>query len=526
MRKVGRWLLGAGLPLAALPAVLSTHPYPWLPGALQGLVPAALVLLAYVPLLVAFARDPRPRWVLGFGAVWWGLTVIWLCGLDPLLGPACWAVTVGLVVAWTLLLGWALCRVRRLWGLDAYLWLAPFVWTAYEKLKGTTSLVSPWGSAFNAFWRLPVLLQVIELTGPFALSFVIVMVNAGLARWLLRRDGRQLRLGLGLLAGLAAYGALRLATLDLTAGEPRRVALVQPNIAFEDKRTLDPHILLRDALDLTSTARPGADLTIWPETTAAWIGLDRSQFEPTRELVRAQRTTLLAGTIHTCVGDGSWTPALLNGALVFAPDGELAGFQGKVRIVPFGEYTPGRRYWPLRVLARYSPQFFASRAHRRLDTPAGPLGVAICFEGIFPADCRTLVRAGAQALVVMTNDDQLLQTGARQHYQQAVFRCVETRRWMARCANGGVSAVIDPAGRVVAQTRWKQRTVLDSSLRLRGGRTPFVRLGDWFGWLSVIIAVVATWGPGRQRRARGAHRSGAVGAKDGENDGQGTDSGA
>ena len=102
-------------------------------------------------------------------------------------------------------------------------------------------------------------------------------------------------------------------------------------------------------------------------------------------------------------------------------------------------------------------------------------------------------------LVVMTNDDQLQQSGAREHYQQAVFRCIENRRWMARCANGGISAVIDPLGRVTTASLWNQRTVLPGTAYRRHDRSPMVRWGEWFGAVCLLVSVAAAFWPSSPR---------------------------
>jgi apolipoprotein N-acyltransferase len=491
------------LPLSALLLVLAFVPWSRWAEALEGVLPPLLILVAPAPALAAVAAGADWRaWTL-FTALWWLPVVSWLIWLDPQLGIPCWLVTAGIGGSWTLLLGWLLRRLRRRWGPSLFLWWAPVVWMAWEGLKGGTSLGTPWCSLVHAFWRLPVLCQLAEVTGAGALSAVVVCCAAGLARWLLgrRHDALQAAFGLGLLAGLAFYGAARLAAIDVAAGPAVRVALVQPNVPFADKRTADPALLLDDALALTAQAPRDTELAVWPETAVPTHLAELPQYaEPMAAEVRRLGLSVIAGALYSCRGDGSWEPARVNAALVYAPDGRVVEVAAKVRIVPFGEYTPGRRYRLMRSLARKSPQFFAAPRFRAVDSPVGRLGLAICYESIFAADTRTLVRDGAQALVAITNDDQLLQMGARQHYQQAVFRCIETRRWLARSANGGISAFVDPAGRVVAQTPWSARAVLPGTIRLRGDRTPFVRLGPWCWWLALAASAWALFGRAPRKR--------------------------
>jgi apolipoprotein N-acyltransferase len=508
-----RWVLTSALLLT-----LAFEPYAWLPPAGEAVAPALLVLVGTAPLLAAFALDGGLGRMLGFGLLWWGATTCWLFKLDPFFGPPAWVAATLLLACDLAPLGWILARLRRRYGLNAFLWLAPVAWTGWEWLRVHPPLGTPWLALGNAFWKLPVLCQIVEISGVPGLTLVIVMVGAGLARLLLRRPGDrfQLALGCGLLLGLLAYGQARLAMLDAAAGPPVKVALVQPNIATTEKKMiLRAEDIFYRVLRQTDEVPAGTDLVIWPETAAPLL----VENEPalTADLAaeaRRLQATLCVGTFHEVIGDGTWpnaaalagfdnpSPSFVvpktNAAVIFGPDGRVVDVYSKVRLVLFGEYFPGRQYPVVARQARYAPQFFAGRRLRAVHTPVGRLGVVICYESVFPSDVRALVRDGAEFLAVMTNDDQLLQTGARQHYQQAVFRCIENRRWMARCANGCISAVIDPAGRVVAASDWNRRTITSGTLHRRSGLTPLARLGDWFGLLC-LLATAAALAPRRRR---------------------------
>jgi apolipoprotein N-acyltransferase len=500
-------LVAAGLLVAAF------VPLSGLPAPLQALLPALCILLATAPLFASFARGGSYGRMALFAALWWGCGCIWLCGLDPVLGPFAWLAAIILAVLQTAPLGWVLARLRTRWGVSDFLWWAPIAYTGWEWARSFPPTGTPWFSLGYAFWKLPVLCQLAEVTGVPGISFVIATIGAGLARPLLgRRDDRlQLALGVGLFGGLLFYGTARLATIDVTSGRTVRVALVQPDIAFQEKKATPAIEQFESVMALTRGIAPGEDLVIWPETAVPAL-VERPPYRgELAAQARRMGCTLVAGAFHEVVGDGTWPPADLaarglrpisNAAILFGPDGGVADVYSKVRLVVFGEYTPGRQYPWISPIARQSPQFFAGRRLRAVDTPLGRLGLGICYESVFPGDCRAFVRDGAQALVILTNDDQLLQMGARQHFEQAVFRCIENRRWMARVANGGISAVIDPAGRVVAASNWDERTVVRGELHLRGGRTLEVRLGGWFGALCAIMTLVAMFAP-RPRRPRG-----------------------
>lgn len=116
-----------------------------------------------------------------------------------------------------------------------------------------------------------------------------------------------------------------------------------------------------------------------------------------------------------------------------------------------------------------------------------PVGCAVCYESVYPEHCAEYVRKGAELLTVITNDAWWKNTpGYRQHLSYASLRAIETRRWIARCANTGISAVIDPAGKILRKTSWWQKETLHESVGLRDGQTFFVRHGDVVGRISVL----------------------------------------
>ena len=117
-----------------------------------------------------------------------------------------------------------------------------------------------------------------------------------------------------------------------------------------------------------------------------------------------------------------------------------------------------------------------------------PIGCAICYESVYGEYCTGYVRKGAQALCVITNDAWWGDTpGYRQHLSYSRLRAIETRRDIARCANTGISAIIDQRGRIVSQTPWWEPATLRGEIHLRDGQTFFVRNGDIVGRLCSFL---------------------------------------
>ena len=117
-----------------------------------------------------------------------------------------------------------------------------------------------------------------------------------------------------------------------------------------------------------------------------------------------------------------------------------------------------------------------------------PVGVAICYESVYGDYCAGYVRKGAKLLTVITNDAWWGNTpGYKQHFSYSRLRAIETRRYIARCGNTGISAIIDPSGRVLDRTPWWQQAVLSGEVKLLDGETFFVRYGDIVGRVSVFL---------------------------------------
>ena len=118
----------------------------------------------------------------------------------------------------------------------------------------------------------------------------------------------------------------------------------------------------------------------------------------------------------------------------------------------------------------------------------GNVGTAICYESVYGEHCTGYVRKGAQLLTVITNDAWWGDTpGYRQHLNYSRLRAIETRRWVARCGNTGISAIIDPCGRILDRTPWWQEAVLQGTVQLLSGESFFVRYGDMTGRCCVFL---------------------------------------
>ena len=183
-------------------------------------------------------------------------------------------------------------------------------------------------------------------------------------------------------------------------------------------------------------------------------------------------------------------PRYFNAAFLVSPEGERREVYRKMRLVPFGEYVP------LRHLLFFVAPLVESVAGFTAGTSVVPLRVgghtittAICYEVVYPHLAREAVLAGSELLTTITNDAWYGTSSAPyQHFEQARVRAIEQGRWLARAANTGISGIVDPYGRVVAQTALFERRVLVGDVRLRTGRTIYATIGDSFVYASLVVS--------------------------------------
>ena len=444
-----------GLALPSLGVVLSAAAFSL---AFPPVDAGSLAWVALVPLLLAsHGRTARVAFGLGYawGVLAYGAVLWWLVTF----GPAVW-----LLAALFMAVFPALVMAAIAWsGSERNFLRIPVLWTAVEFLRSQGPLGFPWALLGESQHRALVVSQIASVTAVYGVSFLVVLVNAALYLLLIRRA--DLRAAAA--AGAAVAGAMVWGVAALGAPVPGTfvAAVVQPDYAR--RTTWDPRLAALDLAALDAYTREaaarGAVLAVWPETASPTdIPGNPATLARIRAWVRQDRLSLLASSL-----EGGWT----NSAFAFAPDGALVGRYDKMRLVPFAEAGE---------LAGHGPSV--------LPTPPAEVGVAICFESVFPEIARRSTLEGAGLLAVMTNDAWFDGTIAPlQHAAIAPFRAIEEGRYLLRAANSGPSLIIDPHGRVVASLPLGARGVVTARVAARSVRTVYGRVGDAFGWGVVLL---------------------------------------
>ncbi len=374
--------------------------------------------------------------------------------------------------------------------------LAPIIWVAVE-LARTRITGFPWDLLGTTQVDNIPLARLATFTGVYGLSFEIMVVNVAFATaFLVRREKRQLLLVVALAAAAVLQSGQLLPAPAATAGHS--ALLVQPNIPILEgsEWTKDYFDATLSSLSSISLKPTGVhpDFIAWPESPAPFYVSDPFFRNSVSNIARGSNTWVIAGSIGTPVGmaPGSASQYYNSGALV-TPAGEWVSRYDKIHLVPFGEYVPFRRLFFFAAgLTKEVGDFSRGTSRAALDAGDEKLGVFICYESIFPDEIRQLSANGAQVFVNISNDGWYGDSGAyAQHLKQARMRAVENARWLLRDTNTGVTASIDPYGRVVATVPRKMRTALLAPYALSKVTTFYTRHGDWFAYLCAIISLVA-----------------------------------
>lgn len=469
----------------------------------------AVAWVALVPLLTALPgtsgwRALRLGYITGavsaLGVLYWVSLVVVQYGGIPL--PIGIAIMVALCLAFALfpsVFAWAVARLVVHFGTVGLLG-APVVWVATELLRAYTAFQFPWCQLGYSQYRFLPVIQVASVTAVYGVSFLLVSTSALLAFAASEGRPRPRRFaaaGLALVLGAAWGGGAWAMSRPLPESGRTRVGLVQGGIRQEDKwlpeRARDN---IGRHLQLTyEAAARGARLVVWPESAVPFL------YDENPDLAEGLRVMAQTNDIYLFFGnddrvrDPAGEVKTYVGAKLLTPEGELTLRYHKIQLVPFGEYVPMQ---PLFTLGGR----FAAKVVREVSdfTPGSEPVVAevdghlvggyICYEAIFPGLVRRFALAGAELLVNVTNDAWYGTTSApHQHLAMAAFRAVENRRYMVRAANTGITAVVDPWGRILEPTRLFDRTVLVRDVPFIAEMSFYTRHGDVFARACLAVAL-------------------------------------
>ncbi len=376
---------------------------------------------------------------------------------------------------------------------------AAAAWVALELgrgrlLTGSSFFVgNPWALIAYSQAGDGALVQIASVTGVYGVSFVLVAVNAALAEIALRGRTRSWRAAARELggAGLPALAAFAWGTLELRGADRAgsdapsvRVAVVQANVDVGGR--FDPSLYARhldEYLGLTLQAIEAGEpeIVFWPEGALTVHLADEPVF------TRAIAQVLAEGSAELVTGgpraDGSDPSRYFNSVFALSESGGILGHYDKQYLVPFAEHTPfagldlaRREFGRIRVFA-------PGAATPPLPTRAGPAGILVCNEAMYPEVAAARAGEGAAYLVNPSNDSWIAKPKwARMMFDLVRLRAVEQRRWLVRASTSGPSAIVDPFGRVRVRSEPGVREVILGVIRPQRALSIYARVGDLFAF--------------------------------------------
>jgi apolipoprotein N-acyltransferase len=543
---------------AALSAGLLELPFP-----LAGPLPISRTIFAWfglVPLLVAIlskdsTSQPRPLrrgFLLGYlcGFLWYMGNCYWVRDTMAKYGDLPAIVPVLLLTGYSLVLGLyfglfglGIALVRRAsGGPKLALAAAPILWAAIELAASRITSV-PWDQLGYSQVDNALVNQLAPWTGVYGISFLLVALNALIAGGLVIdrcpprpfwQGRRPWGIGGALLMLAGALGVF----IPLSKPAPTATAvLVQPNLdvagdnrwsgpgeweqhiaefahlAGEQCKTFIAGTPQTDAPNGEVACPPAGthpDLVVWPESPAPFDETDPKFQKALKSIAAAEQAPIIVGNIGWDYDTPEQAWHYYNSALIVGANGAKAGRYDKIHLVPFGEYIPFQNLLKFahKLTGRVS-SFSRGSGPKVFTLPtangdAHRYGVFICYESVFADQIRQFPRLGAEVLVNISDDGWYGDTSAPwQHFNMVRMRAIENRRWILRDTNNGVTAVIDPYGRVRQSIQRHQVDALPAQFGFRDDVTFYTAHGDIFGWLCVFLSLgILVWSSNAQFRGK------------------------
>ncbi len=387
----------------------------------------------------------------------------------------------------------------------------PFIWTSLEYLQSFGSLGFPWHSLATTQTPYPYFIQFIQYTGMYGITFWATAMNVLFYLAVKSHADRREKISPDRLPVYAVsltiifllpviHGLIVYSDAEERNGRAAQLAVVQPNIE-PNRKWLERDFAFNRLMEMTQSLRDSAkDMIIWPETAfPSRLRMDPYKKKTLVDEIRLQNTTLLTGIPDKKIAEndqGEFFYRHFNSVFFIRPDSSF-GVYDKIHLVPLGEYVPDFLFlikdFAMDVGAsNYSPG--DSVVVFTLPLSGGDslrFSSVICYESVFSQLVRSFVLAGAEMIVIVTNDAWYDATIApEQHAYIAVLRAIEHRVPVIRCANSGVSCLILPSGKMTETAPNPTQAVLRMTARAGTTGTFFTRYGEWFPASAVILSCI------------------------------------
>lgn len=499
MKRYQSWILAG---LSGILLILSFPSFNLFPLAWIGLIPLLIALQSVSSWKSAFLHGYLTGAIFFLGLVYW-ITVlhpfanIFLTTFACLLLAAYLAVYFGIFSALLHGLPWKS-------GLP-FIFIVPAIWIGLEWVRSWFLTGFPWGSMGYSQWNNLIAIQIASITGVHGVSFIVVLLNATITDIIhtyltSKKSGLRFTFHVSRLIPIAiviaclVYGAQVLSKPVETASNTK-IALAPGNVPQIEKwdHAYWPQIFERYMNLIKAADAEEPDLIILPETALRgeiFVFEGNVYLQELEQILEERGIYLLTGTFHYAPDK-----KIYNSVFLLSPTGERLGSYYKIHLVPFGEYVPITRHFPNFI--QLSTGFEPGKSIDLFPIPHTEdrkMGVVICFESVFPDLFRKFVKKGASVMGILTNDAWFDGTACpQQHLAMTPLRAVENRVAVFRCANGGISCIIDAFGRTITTPILASDTenfLIERIPLSNHGGTIYTRYGDWFPILCFIVSIL------------------------------------
>ena len=461
-----------------------------------------LSLFALVPILHLLCKLKDYREAIKIGLIW-GIvfntsSIFWISqniGTSPLIAFSTMLLAVFILTTIPVMVFIVWCRLNRR-GISIF--FLSFIWPSIEFIRSFGSLAFPWVSLSNSLIEYHLIIQSAEYIGMYGMTFWVVLVNIMIYQSVTSRKKFILLLTLVIITLPSLMGNKIIQSNHSIKSNPIRVASIQPNVHLSEKwsdgaqRHIVTKIISQTKLEFTSDGKNNPDLVVWPETsTISYILKENNRYNYNRlkSLLKDKDTKLIAGIPHYEYKDKQIN--YFNSAGYFDSSG-LLGLYHKINLVPGAEYVPLSNYIrSLDILNIGIGNFTNGKEFTLFNLKSYKIATMICFESVFPGLSREFVRKGANLLVYIVNDGWYESAPEpQQHASRAIYRAIETRRPVVRCANTGISMVIDEFGNIQHQIGLNKKGTISAEVYPTSKMTFYVKYGDIFIYFMIAVTII------------------------------------
>ncbi|MFC1541180.1 apolipoprotein N-acyltransferase [Candidatus Latescibacterota bacterium] len=455
--------------------------------------PVGIGFLAYVGLIpmIFLMKNMSIRqvfvWSFVLGLFFHGITVSWIRHITWI-GMVCSIITLAFFYTLPFIFSKSIIKLYP----EKGILLFPFAVAGFEWIRSFDVLAFPWMILGNSQTYYPRFIQFADITSAYGVSFWVAMINVSVYFLIMKRTVLRLIFPVMLFILPFVYSTVVIHTWP--AGTKNiRVALIQGNV-FPEQKWASGNQLWNMQLyeDMTIEAMAEEpDLIVWPETATPVYLLETPSFRHmVQSLVDSINVPILTGTPSIDYETGEkW-----NSAAYFIPGEVEVEKYDKINLVPFGEAVPFSNIFPaLNKVQLGQANWDEGSKPVVFSSPIlPPFNVAVCFESIFPDLIRKFVVRGSQFIVVITNDVWFgPYSSPIQHAMISVLRAIEFHLPVVRCANTGISMVIDRYGRITGKTKTFENDILIGDISPGTEKTVYARFGNFFSFFCLGISLAS-----------------------------------